>query len=638
MYLHREDNEPPQRTSRLNVRIAILTGLALAVFSVIFLRLWYLQVLTGDEYREQANNNRVREVRLQPPRGDILDRDGKILVQNRTEMALQVQPNELPTKPAERKVVIGAISDVTGMTRAKINKELKAGDADFIGGPVTLREGLGLRKVFYLREHQASFPGVKVERVYRREYKQGTLAAHLFGNVGEVTKEQLDLPRYQGLELGDLVGQSGIEYEYDRFLRGRPGATRIQVNSRGIPRGQLASVPAHAGDNVRLTLDSDLQEIGEAALGSFALPGAFVALDPNTGEVLAMGSTPSFDPAFYTEPHTQREYDALANAEDDPIFNRAIGGAYPTGSSFKPITATAALENKLIKPGEIYVDDGELKIDVLTLKNANDAVFGPINMSDALKVSSDLYFYQLGLDAKASKGGGDIQDWAFDYGLGEESGIDLPGETPGLVPTPSWRNRLYRDREKLNCDLCPDRPWRAGDNINLAVGQGDLQASPLQMAVMYSALANGGEVVRPHLAQQVESVTGEVLEEVRPGPKRTLDFSAGTRATIMEGLTRAAMEEGGTSYKVFGNFPVNVAGKTGTAERGFYNSGLPIPDQAWFVAIAPAKDPEIVIAVTIERAGFGADSAAPVAARMLEQYLGISHVSQIPVTEDATDE
>jgi penicillin-binding protein 2 len=356
-----------------------------------------------------------------------------------------------------------------------------------------------------------------------------------------------------------------------------------------------------------------------------------VALDPNTGEVLAMGSTPTFDPAFYTEPHTQEEYDALARARDDPIFNRAIGGAYPTGSAFKGITATAALEEGLIEPGEIVVDTGVLKVDVQTLKNANDAVFGPIDMSDALKVSSDIYFYKLGLEAKAAKGGGQIQDWAFNYGLGEPTGIDLGAETEGLVPTPAWRNRLYR--QKLT-----DRPWLAGDNINLSVGQGDLQASPLQMAVMYSALANGGEVLRPHIAQQVESVTGEVLEEVRPAPKRTLDFSPGTRETIMEGLTRAAMEEGGTSYKVFGNFPFNVAGKTGTAERGFYNSGLPIPDQAWFVAIAPAKDPEIVIAVTIERAGFGADSAAPVAARMLERYFELSQVAQIPVPEDATNE
>jgi penicillin-binding protein 2 len=252
-------------------------------------------------------------------------------------------------------------------------------------------------------------------------------------------------------------------------------------------------------------------------------------------------------------------------------------------------------------------------------------------MSDALKVSSDIYFYTLGLEADASKGGGQIQDWAFDYGLGEPSGIDLGAETEGLVPTPAWRNRLYR--QKLT-----DRPWLAGDNINLAVGQGDLQASPLQMAIAYSALANGGVVVRPHIAQQVESVTGEVIQEIRPPPKRNLAFTPGTRETIMEGLRRAAMEEGGTSYKVFGRFPFDVAGKTGTAERGFTNQGFPLPDQAWYVAMAPAKHPRIVIVVTVERGGFGADAAAPVAARMLEHHFRIPPVPEIPVPEDATNE
>jgi penicillin-binding protein 2 len=228
-------------------------------------------------------------------------------------------------------------------------------------------------------------------------------------------------------------------------------------------------------------------------------------------------------------------------------------------------------------------------------------------MSDALKVSSDIYFYNLGLRAKASKGHGMIQDWARKYGLGEKTGIDLPAEVDGLIPTPAWRNRLYA--EKLT-----DRPWSAGDNVNLAVGQGDLETDPLQMAVAYAALGNGGTVLRPHLGDDVESVTGKVLEEVRPGPRRQIHISPMTRNTIMTGLTRAAMEPGGTSYPVFGNFPFAVAGKTGTAQRPNQ------PDQSWYIVLAPAKNPQIVVAVTIERGGFGVNSAAPVAARILEHY------------------
>jgi penicillin-binding protein 2 len=614
VYLRRPETEPERRTSPLAVRVSILTGLAIAIFSVLFLRLWYVQILEGDKYLTQANDNRVREIRVQAPRGDILDRNGKILVANRTELAVQVRPEDLPPPGPKRRDELNRLSTVTGMTRQEIVKELEQGNRAAPGGPVIVKKGLGVDKVYYLRENRSSFPGVSVERVFTREYKQGAVAAHLFGNVGEVTAEQLREPRYSGLRQGDTVGQSGIEYEYDRFLRGKAGTDRVQVDALGRPTGELRSKPAEAGDNVRLTIDSGLQSYAEGALGSFGLPGAFAAMDVNDGSILAMGSTPTFDPAIFTRPITQRQYRSLTSEQTDaPLANRAIQGLYPTGSVFKMITGTAALEHKLISPNTIFNDTGVLKIDIQTLRNAGNAVYGPINMSDAFKVSSDIYFYSLGLKAKASKGHGQIQDWSRRYGLGERTGIDLPAEVEGLIPTPAWRNRLYKEG-------LTDRPWTAGDNINLSVGQGDLQANPLQMAIAYAALANGGKVLRPHIADQVESVTGEVLEEIRPAPRRQIQISDETRSTIMDGLRRAAMEDGGTSYGVFGNFPFPVAGKTGTAERGVQ------PDQSWYVAIAPADNPQIVVAVTLERGGFGADTAAPVAARIIEHYF------KVPIT------
>jgi penicillin-binding protein 2 len=618
VYLRRPETEPERRTSPLAVRVSILAGLAIAIFSVLFLRLWYVQILEGDKYLSQANDNRVREIRIQAPRGDILDRNGKVLVANRTELAVQLRPEDLPPPGPKRRDELNRLSTVTGMTRREIVKEMEQGNRAAPGGPVILKKGLGVDKVYYLRENQSSFPGVSVERVFTREYKQGTTAAHLFGNVGEVTAEQLREPRYSGLRQGDAVGQSGIEYEYDRFLRGRAGTDRVQVDALGRPTGQLRSKPAEAGDNIRLTIDSGLQGYAEGALASFGLPGAFVAMDVNDGSILAMGSTPTFDPTIFTRPITQRQYRSLTSEKTDaPLANRAIQGLYPTGSVFKMITGTAALEHKLISPNAIFNDTGVLKVDIQTLRNAGKAVYGPINMSDAFKVSSDIYFYSLGLKAKASKGHGQIQDWARRYGLGERTGIDLPAEVEGLIPTPAWRNRLYKEG-------LTDRPWTAGDNINLSVGQGDLQANPLQMAIAYAALANGGEVLRPHLADQVESVTGEVLEEIRPAPRRQIQMPEETRNTIMDGLTRAAMEDGGTSYGVFGNFPLPVAGKTGTAERGVQ------PDQAWYVAIAPADNPQIVVAVTLERGGFGADTAAPVAARMIERHFELPITPPVP--------
>lgn len=627
MYRHRPD-EPP-RTAALSRRATLVTGIAVAIFAVVFLRLWYLQVLSGDDFREQANDNRVREVRVQAPRGNIVDRDGKVLVANKTQLALYVQPRDLP-KPGtdERSSLMQGLEPITGDSAAEMEAEISRVREESPTSPVILAQGLGAGKIFFLRENRDRFLGVTVERVFTRDYRQGDIAAHLFGNVGEVTAEQLDLPRYGGLEQGDSVGQSGIEYEYDRFLRGQPGADRFQVDALGRPTGQLGSERAAAGDNIRLTIDSDLQATADGALGSFGLPGAAVAMDVETGEVLAMSSAPSFDPEIFTKPITEGQYKSLISRQNDaPLANRATQGLYPTGSIFKVVTALGALKSGDITPDEIVVDDGVLKLDTVVFKNAQDAVFGPINMSDALKVSSDIYFYELGKDLPYAKGGGVIQDTAMDLGLGEQTGIDLPAEGDGLVPTPAWRNRLYND------DLT-DRPWTDGDNVNLAVGQGDLQADPLQMAVAYGALANGGRVVTPHLAQSAETVTGEVLEEIRPADKRTVEVPEDARATILGGLERAAMEEKGTSYPVFGNFPIPVAGKTGTAERGFYNSGLPVPDQAWYAALAPADDPEIVVVVTIERGGFGAGSAAPVAARILEKYFNLPITPAIAVQQE----
>jgi penicillin-binding protein 2 len=618
MYLRRPESEPERRTSPLALRISILTGLAVAIFAVLFLRLWYVQVLSGDKYRVQANDNRIRNIRVQAPRGDILDRDGKVLVSNRTELAIEVTQDDLPALGPDRSRELHQLATLTGMSMPDLRKTLVSGARAAPGGPVILKKGLAVDKVYYLRENQSSFPGVSVERVFTRDYRDGTLAAHLFGNVGEVTAQELKEPRYSGLQQGDTVGQSGIEYEYDRYLRGRAGTDRVQVDALGRPTKQLPGKPAQPGDDIRLTIDGGLQSVGEGALAAFGLPGAFVAMNVHTGDVLAMGSAPTFDPSIFTHPLTQSQYHALTSRQTDaPLADRADQGLYPTGSTFKPITATAALQDHLISPNAIFDDTGSLRISATqVLHNAGHAVNGPVDMEDALKVSSDVYFYNLGLKAKASGNGGQIQDWARQYGLGQPTGIDLPGEVSGLIPNPDWRNRLYHEH-------LTDRPWSVGDNVNLAVGQGDLETNPLQMAVAYAALGNGGTIVTPHLGQDVESVTGKVLQEIRPAARRHIDIAPSTRNVILTGLTRAAMEPGGTSYPVFGRFPFKVAGKTGTAQRPNQ------PDQSWYIVLAPAKNPQIVVAVTIERGGFGVDTAAPVAARMLEHYF------HLPITPPA---
>jgi penicillin-binding protein 2 len=619
MYLSRDSQRPPM-TAQFSVRVAILGGIALVGFVLIFFRLWYLEVLSTADFVERANNNRIREVAVTAPRGDILDRNGKVLVDNRTALALQVRPDRLPENEGERERVLEELADVAGMRPERVARLVRSQAAELPASPLTLKRDVPDEVVFYLREHQEEFPGVSVDRVFVRRYKQGPLAAHLFGHVREVSEEQLAQPRYQALSPGDEIGQAGLELQYDSLLRGRSGATRIQVDALGRPIGDpLLARPAASGNDLLLTLDTPLQRAGEAALGSFGLPGAFVAMDVDSGAILAMGSTPTFDPSIYTKvPLRERDIEELYSTDrESPQSNRAIQGLYPTGSTFKLVTAVAALEEGLITPSSLISDPGTLEIGGTTFANAGDPppAYGTLNLPLALQVSSDVFFYTLGLRA-GQEGNEAIQDWARDLGFGEPTGIDLPAELGGLVPTPEWRDELYREG-------LTDRPWLIGDNINLSVGQGDLQADPLQLAVAYAALANGGDVVRPHLGSVVEDQAGRTIQEIRPAPRRHLEIAPTSQEAILEGMRLAAMEPTGTSFETFGGFPIEIAGKTGTAERGFYDSGAPFPDQSWYVALVPAVDPEIVIALTIERGGFGADAAAPAVAEIVAKYLNL---------------
>src|SRR5215216_6308630 len=615
MYLlDRPEDIPPRLTSRLNLRIAIIGAVIVAAIAMITLRLWSLQVLDGEHYRALAKDHGILDVRVHPPRGEILDRNGEVLVDNRTVMELQLRPSDLPSDRSERRQELRRLGSLLGLSQRAIRRRVRE-TPQYAGYPVFLKQGLDRQLLFYLLENRDRFPGVSVERTYVRDYEVSSLAAHLLGIVGQVSPHQLTRPAYRSLRPGDIIGQAGVEYTYDRFLRGTAGSQRIQVDALGRPRGQLGSRPAQAGDNLRLTLDAGLQATGEEALRAKGLPSAFVAMNVNSGAILAMGSYPTYEPSFYTRPHTKDEYEEFGNRSGDPLVDRADQGGYPTGSAFKPITATAALEEGLIEPDTIFNDTGSLDIGGLVVHNAGGAANGPIDMSTALKVSSDVYFFSLGLRAEASGKGGQIQDWAHAYGLGQKPGIDLPAAGAGLIPTPAWRNRVYGSHKNPYID----RPWNQGDNVNLAVGQGDVMVTPLQLARAYAALANGGTLVRPHVGGRVVDVNGKTVERIKPPPKRHLRFSEEYRNVILEGLERAAMEPGGTSYPVMGGFPFPVAGKTGTAERGEGEE-----DQSWYSVIAPYRNPQIVVAVTVEHGGFGVESAAPIARSILERYFHLN--------------
>ncbi len=622
-----DDNRAPTH-SQFAVRVAVLGGIALVAFAAVFFRLWFLEVLSGEAYLKEANANRVREIKIQAPRGEILDREGRVLVDNRTSLALQVRPDKLFRKTPDRNRELRKLSRVAEIGVKKIKREMREQIKLNPSAPVTLAQKVDPSLVFFLRERQDQFPGISAEEIFVRDYSDGTLGAHLFGYVSEVGPDQLTEPAFKGLDPGDRIGATGLESQYDNILRGRNGAVRVQVDAFGEPRGrELSRVEPESGENLVTTLDEKVQKAGEAAIGRFGLPAAFVAMKVKDGSIIGMGSYPTYDPAIYTPPVSTKTIKGYANADDAPLTDRAIQSGYPTGSTFKLITATAALEAGVIDASTPFNDTGSLIVGDQQRTNAGGVANGVVNMISALKVSSDVYFYSLGIEMEQvyeDSGKEILQDWATKYGFGSLTGIDLPGEGAGLLPTPEWRDKLFRDALKPDSPggteaVYPDetdRPWSVGDNVSLAVGQGDLSATPLQLAVAYAALGNGGDIVRPHLAERAENGLGQVTQEIDPAPQRQIGISKSTRDTIMEGLREAANEPGGTSAQIFGGFPIEIAGKTGTAEK------TDQADQSWYAALAPADDPKYVVVATVERGGFGADSAAPAACDILRQIYG----------------
>ena len=613
MYL---DNERrPTLTPQLAFRVAVIGGVALVMFAIIFFRLWYLQVLSGDNYVAAARENRVREIKIEAPRGEIVDRHGVALVENRNSLSIKVTPDKLPEDPAAREEVYRRLAKLLHLNPRRLEKRVEAELKALPFSKPTVKQDVDQRLVAYVLERQRDFPGVEPEREFLRRYPHGAVGAHLFGQVGEVSPQELKDQRFNGVSMGDRVGKAGIEAEYDRFLRGVNGAARVEVDALGNLTNTLRRNEPKQGSQLRLSVDLDVQEVAQQALASGTGKGAFAVMDVDNGEVLALGSEPSFDPNIFTHPLSQKRLDALSSeALGKPLFNRAIQGGYPTGSTFKLVTATAALESGHITPDTVLNDPGVLKVGDQEFKNAGDAVNGPLALRQALTVSSDVFFYQLGqyMDEK----GMPLQKWGRRLGIGRKTGIDLPAEEPGRLPTPRWRDRWYKQG-------LTDRPWSVGDNINLSVGQGDLLANPLQMAVAYAAIANGGRVLRPRLGLRIEDASGRAIQQLDAPTARRLKISQANRDAILEGLHGAASAPGGTSTPVFAGFPIPIAGKTGTAEH------IGRPDQSWYVALAPYPNPKYVVAVTDEAGGFGADTAAPMTRRILAALLDVKETGLV---------
>ena len=608
MYLRPEDRAKPGRTA---LRIAVVGGVAVALFAILAFRLWDLQILEGSHYLAEAKNNRTRSFKVTAPRGKILDRTGGVLVDNRTSLALQVSTAKLPEDVAEKRTELKRIGELVHMTLKKVRRTIHEGEKLAAGAPVTLRHDVGYDLVYYLEENQRQFPGIAVQRVFVRNYPDEDRAAHILGSTGEVSAEELKEPPYKGLEPGEVVGKGGVEYTYDKVLRGTDGTTRYQVNALGepTPGGQLTATPPAPGDNLKLTINPAIQQAGEAALAERGLPGGFITMNVHTGQILGVGSFPTYDPTIFTKTLSQKQADEYYKNEAAPLTDRATEGYYPTGSIYKIITALAGLENGYITPSTVVQDNGKIEVGGEPFENSEGAVNGPVSLVRALQVSSDVFFYKLGY---AMWENNDLQHWSHMLGIGRTTGIDVPvAEPPGLLPSKKWREELYEAALENGEE---QRPWGPGDDIQLAVGQGDLQTNPLQMAIAYAALGNGGTIVTPHLGLEVQDAAGRVIREIDPKPQRHVKIDPAYRAAIMEGLHEAAQVAGGTSAEIFESFPIEIAGKTGTAERPGHGN------QSWYASLAPYPNPRIVTVMTIEEGGFGAEAAAPATKPILEAY------------------
>jgi penicillin-binding protein 2 len=659
-----EDRRPPL-TPQLALRVAIMGSVALALFAIIFFRLWYLQVLSGDKYQREASVNRVRTLDIPAERGQISDRSGSILVDSRPSIAVVLSPPDLPRSFTQRNRMYARLESILGISPARERCKVP-GRGVLRLGPircavatqlallpyqnVTIKKDVAPAVQYYLAERQDQFPGVDVEQIWLRRYPLHTLAAQLFGTIGRISATEVHERRYRGVSPNAIVGQSGLEWYYDRYLRGTDGAEQVQVDALGRFKGDISQTKPITGHSLKLSLDVGLQRAGQQALQDAiannppAPAGAFVALNPTNGEVYAMGSSPTFDPNVFTKTIPQKRYDQLfGSSKGYPLLNRATQSSYPTGSTFKAISSVAALQSGAWSLGEIYDDTGTFTNGPgdVPRHNAGNAVYGAVDLTQAIMVSSDDFFYNIGrlLNVDVPQGGA-LQKWAHALGMGHTTGIDLGGENSGILPTPSWR--AHRNVLEASCDrlthptalfpnhprhpLAPggcgiadgtNRPWSVGDNENLAVGQGDLEATPLQLAVAYSTIENGGHVVRPHVGLEVDAPDGTVLQRIDPPPARHVTILPQYLDAIRTGLHDAASVSGGTSADVFANWPQSqypVYGKTGTAQH------FGQQDQSWYVCYVPDPVKPILVVVTVEQGGFGAQAAAPAAREILSQW------------------
>ncbi|HJQ83127.1 MAG TPA: penicillin-binding protein 2, partial [Candidatus Binatia bacterium] len=597
---------PREVPPELQTRMAVSVVVVLAAFAAVGTRLWYLQVEHGAEMRSLSEDNRIRLVRVPAARGVVYDRHGEILVDNRPSFDVVFVPEDARDR---RRQVLRNLAGYLGDSEAAVLEAVRA--------PATKRppyQGIVVSRdvewpgVVALEAHQLDLPGVSLQVGPKRYYPDGPLAAHLLGYVGEVSEAELN-DGARGYRPGDLLGKAGLEKAWDTELHGTPGGEQVEVDALGRRVRVLEQVPDLPGATLTLTLDRDLQEAADRALGDS--DGSIVALDPRNGEVLAMVSHPAYDPNVFARGIRREEWRALVQDRKHPLNNRAVQGTFPPGSTFKVAVATGALEEGVVTPFTGMSCAGGIPFGNHFFRCWKKGGHGGVNLHRAIVESCDVFFYQVG----RRLGVDGIAEYSRRLGLGLPTGIRLEHEKPGIIPDTQWKRQRFK------------QPWFEGETLSVAIGQGYVTATPLQMANMAATIANGGTRYRPYYVKRVEAPDGTLRAEIEPEVLGEARLKKSTLAQVRSSMRDVVMTEGGTGKKarVLG---VEVAGKTGTSqvvkmgERERSNKGAKqTRDHAWFIAFAPVDDPQIAIAAIVEHAGGGGGAiAAPIVQEILAHY------------------
>jgi penicillin-binding protein 2 len=592
-----------------NKRIAGVILCCAAVFAILFVRLFYLQILHGDEFRRLSENNSIRLQSVDAPRGLIFDAADRLLVDNRPSFDLSIIPKD--AKPLAK--TVKKLSRYLNVPAEDFLRKVKSGNGRSSYKPILLKQDIGRDAMAAVEVYKFDLPGVVIDIRAVRHYLNFQRASHLIGYLGQINSKELQNSLYQGCKSGDFIGKFGIEKAYENRLRGKRGGRQVEVNVKGQVVRVLKTVDAQPGLNLHMTIDLPLQKRAEELL--FDKTGAVVAMDPNNGDILVMASSPAYDQNEFVSGLSHDQWNALISNPNRPMENKVVQAEYPPASTYKIVTAIAALEEGHIDETTTVYCPGHMAFGDRVFRCWKKGGHGEVDIYRALAESCDVYFYQAGLAVGVDK----LAEYARACGLGSPTGIRLDKEAKGLIPTSNWK------RMRLGI------PWQKGETLNVAIGQGYNLSTPLQMLVLIAAIGNGGTRYEPQFVKQLSTADGLTVQEFQPVIKGQMDFSAETMAIVKRGLWEAVNGARGTARGIRQK-QISISGKTGTAQlvaRKETNGDEPEEEldamhlpHAWFVAFAPSENPQIAVAVIVEHGEHGSTAAAPIAKEIITGYLG----------------